>query len=138
MRAARSAKRPSASGDSSTPIWRRSFAMVRTSMSCGTLASRSGSTLRSAAHIIGSAAFFAPETCTSPSSGTPPWMRSLSSGAPLLRRERAHRQRVDLLAHAIAERRIDELVALHAAAPGKFVGDDQCLEMLAVAHHLDM
>src|SRR6266404_5757838 len=112
--------------------------MVRTSISCGTLASTSGWAVSSAAHMIGRAAFFAPETYTCPSSGTPPRMRSLSTGAPLLRCERAHRQRVDLLAHAIAERRIDELVALHAAAPGELVGNDQRQEMLAVAHHLDV
>src|SRR2546425_12491445 len=101
--------------------------MVRTSMSCGTLESRKGCSLSSAAHMIGSAAFFAPETRTSPSSGRPPRMRSLSTGAPLLRRERAHRQRVDLLAHALAERGVDELVALHPAAAGEFGGDDERL-----------
>src|SRR5882672_3842066 len=107
-------------GSAETPICRRSLAMVRTSISCGTLVRRSGCELRSAAHMIGSAAFFAPETRTSPSSGRPPRMRSLSTGAPFLRGERAHGERVDLLAHALAERGIDQLVALHAVAPGKF------------------
>src|SRR5882672_5067039 len=129
--------RPSAGGSAATPIWRRSLAMVRTSISCGTLERRSGCALRSAAHMIGSAAFFAPETRTSPSSGRPPRMRSLSTGAPFLRSERAHRKRVDLLAHALAERGIDQLVALHAAAAGKFRRNDERLEMLAVARHLD-
>src|SRR5438445_11684553 len=138
MRAACSTIRPSAGGSAETPICRRSLAMVRTSMSCGTLARRSGCELRSAAYMIGSAAFFAPETRTSPSSGRPPRMRSLSTGAPFLRREGAHRQRVDLFAHALAERRIDQLVALHAAAAGEFGGDDERLEMLAVARHLDV
>src|SRR5262249_13348060 len=98
----------------------------------------SGSGVSSAAHIMGSAAFFAPETYTCPSRGTPPRMRSLSSGAPLLRRERAHRQRVDLFAHAIAERGLDQLVALHAGAPGELVGTHQRLKMLTVTHHLDV
>src|SRR3989442_2316064 len=138
MRAACSTIRPSEGGSAATPIWRSSFAMVRTSMSCGTLESRSGCELSSAAHMIGSAAFFAPETRTSPSSGRPPRMRSLSTGAPLLRRERAHGQRVNLLAHALAERRIDQLVALHAAAAGELGGDDERLEMLTVARHLDV
>ncbi len=39
-------------------------------MSRGTLESASGFSVRSAAHMIGSAAFFAPDTATSPSSGT--------------------------------------------------------------------
>src|SRR5438128_2491918 len=138
MRAACKAMRPSAAGSTATPIWRSNFAIVRTSISCGTLESRRGCALRSAAHMIGSAAFFAPETRTSPSSGRPPRMRSLSTGAPFLRREGAHRQRVDLFAHALAERRIDQLVALHAAAAGEFGGDDERLEMLAVARHLDV
>ena len=46
-------------------------------------------------------------------SGAPPSIASLSIAPrcrPLLRRERRHRQRVDLLAHAVAERRVDELV----------------------------
>src|SRR5438309_8143182 len=138
MRAACSTIRPSAGGSAETPICRRSLAMVRTSMSCGTLARRSGCELRSAAHMIGSAAFFAPETRTSPSSGRPPRMRSLSTGAPFLRSERAHRKRVDLLAHAFAERSVDELVPLYPVAPGEFGRDDERLEMLAVAHDLDM
>src|SRR5207248_10891858 len=107
-------------------------------MSWGTLARRSGSAVRSAAHMIGSAAFFAPETRTSPSSGRPPRRRSLSTGAPLLRRERAHRERVDLLAHAIAERGVDELVALHPVAAGELLRDDERLEVLAVARDFDV
>src|SRR5205807_3767153 len=137
-RAACSVMRPSAGGSAATPIWRRSFAIVRVSMRCSTFDRRSGLSVRSAAHMIGSAAFFAPETRTSPSSERPPWMRSLSTGAPLLRRERAHGQRVDLLAHALAERRIDQLVALHAAAAGEFGGDDERLEMQAAASNNDL
>src|SRR5256885_4217307 len=133
-----SIRRPPLGCAASTPIWRRSRAIVRTSMSCGTLARRSGSALRSAAHMIGNAAFFAAETRTSPSSGRPPRRRSLSTGAPLLGRERAHRQRVDFLAHALAERRVHELVALHAVAPGELGRDDQRLEVLAVAQDFEV
>src|SRR5687768_8626437 len=107
--------------------------MVDTSMSRGTLERMSGFAVRSAAHMIGSAAFFAPETATSPRSGRPPVMRSLSTGAPLLGREGANGQRVDLFAHALAQRGIHELVALHAAAAGELARDDDGLEVLAVA-----
>src|SRR5438067_2159638 len=138
MARACSTRRPALGGAASTPIWRRSRAIVRTSMSCGTLARRSGSAVRSAAHMIGNAAFFAPETRTSPSSGRPPRSRSLSTGAPLLGRECAHRKRMDLLAHALAKRRIHELVALHAVAAGELGRDDQRLEVLAVAEHFHM
>ena len=95
--------------------------MVVTSRSRGTLVSASGFAVSSAAHMIGSAAFFAPETRTSPSSGRPPVIacQLIHRLLPLLGRERLHRQRVDLLAHALAERRVDELVALHAALAGE-------------------
>ena len=53
--------------------------MVATSMSRGTFESASGLLVSNAAHMIGSAAFFAPDTATSPSSGRPPRMRSLST-----------------------------------------------------------
>ena len=75
---------------------------MATSMRRGTRVSLSGFALRSAAHMIGSAAFFAPETRTSPCKARPPVMRSLSTGLPFRRRERAHRERVDFLAHALA------------------------------------
>src|SRR3954464_1688523 len=88
--------------------------------------------------MMGSAAFLAPEICTSPSSGRPPRMRSLSTGAPLLRRQRSHRQRMDLLAHAIPEGPVHELVALHAVLTSKIGRDDQRLEMLAVTDHLQV
>src|SRR6266446_534411 len=135
MRVACSVMRPSAGGSAATPIWRSSFAMVRTSMSCGTFDSRKGCDVRSAAHMIGRAAFFAPETRSSPSRDRPPRMRSLSTGTPLLRRQRAHRERMDLLAHALAERAIDQLVPLHTVAPGEFPRDDERLKVLAVADH---
>src|SRR5258706_16303675 len=106
-----------------TPICASSRAMVETSMSRGTLDSASGLVVSSAAHMIGSAAFFAPDTVTSPSSGPPPLILSLSTGFPFPGRERTHRQRVDFLAHALAERRVDELVALHAALAGELPAD---------------
>src|SRR3954468_10600141 len=130
--------RPSTAGSADTPIWRRSFAMVRTSMSCGTLARRSGCSLSSAAHMIGNAAFLAPDTRTSPSSVRPPRMRSLSTGAPLLGRQRAHGERMDFFAHALTERAIHQLMALHSIAPGELRRDDQRLEVLPVADHLDV
>jgi hypothetical protein len=55
-----------------------SFAMVDTSISRGTLESASGFGVSSAAHMMGNAAFFAPDTVTSPSSGPPPLILSLS------------------------------------------------------------
>lgn len=112
--------------------------MVDTSRSAGTLVKVNGFAVSRAAHMIGKAAFFAPEIRISPSSGFPPTILSLSTAFPFVRRQRLHRQRVDLLAHAIAERRIDELVALHPVAAGKLGRHDERLEMLAVAHHLDM
>src|SRR5690242_16914935 len=112
--------------------------MVLTSRRCGTLESVSSSAVSSAAHISGNAAFFAPETRISPESGTPPWMTSLSTRR-LLGGERAHRQRMDFTAHAFSERRVDELVALHAAFAAKRLADDERLEVLAVARdaHLE-
>src|SRR6266702_3111633 len=73
-----------------------------------------------------------PKTRISPDSGTPPWMMSLSTRR-LFGRQRAHRQRVDLLAHPIAERRVDELVALDPALAAEGLAHDQGLEMLTVA-----
>jgi len=52
--------------------------MVDTSISRGTLESASGFGVSSAAHMMGNAAFFAPDTVTSPSSGPPPLILSLS------------------------------------------------------------
>src|SRR5262249_4592775 len=116
-----------------TPICPSSRSMVLTSFRCGTLPSCSGSRVSNAAHISGSAAFLAPETRTSPESGLPPSMTSLSIG--LLGRERAHRQRVYLLAHALAERGVHELVTLHPRFPAEGLAHDQRLEVLAVAGH---
>src|SRR5687768_14905198 len=133
-----------------TPICARSLAMVETSRSCGTLVSASGFEESSAAHMIGSAAFFAPETRTSPSSGRPPVIFSLSIETfyppavlptnsvffiPFLGRQRLHGERVNFFTHAIAERPIHQLVALDAAFAGELAGDHDGLEMLAVADH---
>src|SRR5450631_3482282 len=109
--------------------------MVRTSLSSGTLVSVSGSGVSSAAQRIGKAAFFAPETRTSPCSGTPPSIASLST---LGGGQRLHRQRVDFGAHAIAQRAIDELVALDARESFEGRAHDQRLEMLAVAVYRDV
>src|SRR5258708_13336933 len=121
----------------STPIWPRSLVIVEVSISRGTLAMERGLALSRAAHMIGSAAFFAPEIRTSPSSGRPPVILSLSICAPLLGRESAHGQRMDLLAHAPAERRINPLMALDAPLALEPARDHQGLEVLAVAHDLD-
>src|SRR3979490_3164224 len=135
IEAARSVSCPSAGRSISTPIWRRSLPIVETSTRLGTLVRATRWSVSSAAHMIGSAAFFAPETRTSPCSGRPPVMRSLSTRFPLLRRQRAHRQRVDFLAHTRAERRVNQLMALHAAPSRELAGHDQRLEMLSVADH---
>src|SRR5687767_1513296 len=121
-----------------TPIWPSSFAIVDTSRSWGRLESASGFSVSSAAHMMGSAAFFAPEMRTSPSSGRPPVIFSLSTLLPLLRRQGLHGQSVDLLTHAVAERLVDQLVALHAALARESIGHDHGLEVLAVADHLDV
>src|SRR5689334_13314912 len=105
--------------------------MVLTSRSCGTFSRRTGSSVSNAAHMSGRAAFFAPETRTSPASGTPPSMTSLSMR--LLGREGLHGQRVDLLAHALAERRVHHLVALHPGLAPERIAYDHGLEMGAVA-----
>src|SRR5579859_3633681 len=114
------------------------FAIVATSIRRGTLSSASGRSVSSAAHMIGSAAFLAPETRISPSSGLPPVMRSLSTGLPLLWRHGAHRQRVDLPAHPVTERTVHELVALHPVAALELARHDQGLEMLPVARDLEV
>src|SRR5215467_4511227 len=136
MRAARSDSPSLSSSDTSTPICDSSRTMVLTSRRCGTLESVSSSSVSSAAHMRGSAAFFAPETRISPESRAPPWMTSLS--IRFLGRERAHRQRVDLRSHALAQRRVHELVALDPALSTKRLAHDQRLEMLSVSGDPDL
>ena len=70
------------------------------------------------------------------------WRKSGGAGAYVRAaqssgRERLHGQRVDLLAHALAERPVDELVLLHAALAAKRRAHDDRLEMMAVAGDLD-
>ena len=45
---------------------------------------------------------------------------------------------MDFLAHALAERRVNQLMALHAAPSRELAGHDQRLEMLSVADHFHM
>ena len=45
---------------------------------------------------------------------------------------------MDLLAHELAERLVDELVALHATLAGEFARHHDRLEVLAVAEYFDM
>src|SRR5919204_2667160 len=130
--------RPSCARSTTTPMRASSFAIVATSMRRGTPRSESGLAVRSAAHMIGSAAFLAPEMRTSPSSGRPPLMRSLSKRFPLRRCERTHGKRMDLFAHALTERGVHELMALHAVSALELARYDERLEMLAVARDLDM
>src|SRR5262245_31438355 len=112
-------------------------AKVCVSRSLGTLRRRCTPGASSVAAMTGSAAFFEPEMRTSPSSRCPPVMTNLST-LPFLGRQRLHRERVDFRAHAIAECRVNELVALHAALTGERGGNDERLEVLAVAAHLEV
>src|ERR1700682_4205380 len=128
-----------------TPICESSERMVRTSFSCGRLSSVSGSGVSSAAHRIGSAAFFAPEMTAPPLSATPPSIASLSTlvlrgseRGPLRRRQRLHRQRVDFLTHPVPERAVHELMLLDLGQAREGGAYDNGLEMLAVAGNFDM
>ena len=62
-----------------TPMRPSNSIMVVTSCRCGTLPTDTVPSASSVAARIGSAAFLAPEMRTSPSSGTPPWICSLST-----------------------------------------------------------
>src|SRR4026209_2333878 len=93
----------------------RTRANVCVSLSLGTLRNRCTPGVSSVAAITGSAAVFAAELRTAPPRASPPPPSSLPIRAPLLRRQRLHRQRMDFLAHPLAERCVDELMALHAA-----------------------
>src|SRR5450759_2764575 len=63
----------------SAPMEVRSFPIVRRSATFGTLASRTGSSVSSAAAKAGRAAFFAPEMRTAPSRRRGPEMRNFST-----------------------------------------------------------
>ena len=52
---------------------------------------------------------------------------------PLIRREGLHRKGVDFFAHTVAQRGINDLVALHARFSGERAGNDDRLKMRAVA-----
>src|SRR5262245_35679675 len=119
-----------------TPICASSPSMVVTSRRCGTLVTVSGSDVSSAAVRMGSVAFFAPEISTSPASGAPPSMTSLSTLRPVLGGVGLHGKRVDLARHAAAERRVHQLVLLNARLPAECGAHDHRLEMMAVAPHL--
>src|SRR4051812_31325186 len=94
------------------PIRASSWIIVVTSLRWGTLPTVTGSAARIAPARIGSVAFFEPEIFTSPSSGTPPLICSLSiASAPrFFGRERLDRHRVDFPAHELAEGPVNELV----------------------------
>ena len=53
------------------------------------------------------------------------------------RRQRAHRQRMDLCPHAITQRGVDELVARHARLALERGTDDQRIEVPAIARDLE-
>ena len=57
---------------------------------------------------------------------------------PLGRSKCLHRQRVDLSAHSIAQRRIDALMALHPRLAVEIGGNDGGKEVPAVAVDLEM
>src|SRR3970040_2524786 len=140
MRAAVSSTPSLSSIETATPICASRLSMVVTSRRCGTLKTVSGSAVSSAAVRIGSVAFLAPETATSPASCTPPSMTSLSmlfttGGSPFLGRIGLHGERVNLRAHAPAQRRVHLLVLLHARAAAERVTHDHRLEMVPVALH---
>src|SRR5690606_25059573 len=113
-----------------------SVRVVPMSRRAGTLSSSRGSAVSSDAQRIGRAAFLAPEMTTSPCSGRPPWISSLSivlGGFVFGRRQGAHRQGMDFRAHAFAQRLVDSLVAGQRALALEDGADDQGLEVGAVA-----
>src|SRR5437879_550900 len=131
---------------SPSPVWARTpmpaskTRMVLTSRRCGTLASASGSSVSRLAHMMGSAAFLAPEMRTSPRNGPLPRILSLSMarafhGGPGIGCQRLHGERVDFFAHAIAQRRVHQLVLLHFGQARKTLADDDRFEVMAVAAH---
>ena len=59
-------------------------------------------------------------------------------GSPLDGRERLHRQRMNLRAHSIAQRRVDTLVARDSGLAREFVRNDDREEVLTVALDLEV
>src|SRR5207342_1639298 len=130
-----------------TPSAPSSSMVVVTSCRCGTLPIEMVRSASSVAHRIGSTAFLAPEICTSPSSGS--WLPVmmilamlagilyLGGGAGFARGKRAQRERVDLAAHPLAERGVDQAMAGQRQLAAEGLGHDHGLEMHAVlALHL--
>jgi hypothetical protein len=78
----------------------------------------------------------------SPDSGTPPLISSLSMRAlalrPIFRGQGLHGQRMDFLAHAIAQRLVYELMALHPGFTTEGFAHDDGFEVLAVPDHFQM
>src|SRR5450830_894225 len=122
------------------PVWPSSLSMVATSCKCGTLLRFRSPAVSRPAHRIGRAAFFAPEMAMSPFRRLPPLIRSLSMCLSLefFRCQGFHRQRVDFFAHAVAQRRVDDLVALNQTLAGKLRRNDHGLEVLAIALHFEV
>ena len=122
--------------------------MVATSCRCGTLSS-APVRRRSAAPRTGSAArrSWRRKSRPRPASGgrrgsefvhgRSELALLLAAWPPIRRRQRLHRQRVDLLAHALAQRRVDELVTRDARLPSN-AGRRSAHEMPAVAVDLDV
>src|SRR3954471_24425741 len=115
-----------------TPMRPNNSIIVVTSCRCGTLRMVTGPSASSAPATMGSVAFFAPEMRTSPSSGMPPLICSLSkgclagegSGAGFVGCQRFDRQGLDFAPHELAERLIDELVAGDRTQTRELRGDD--------------
>src|SRR5262245_27001316 len=109
------------------PMRASSWIVVVTSLRCGTLPTVTGSEPRMAPQRIGSVAFFEPEIFTSPSSGTPPRISSLSIvSAPrgFFWRQCFDRHRVNLAPHELAQRLVDELVAGDRTLAGEIFRHD--------------
>jgi hypothetical protein len=66
-------------------------------------------------------------------------MISLSTSAPpFLGRERLHRERVYVFAHALAERFVDELMLTHFREPSEKRAHDHRFEMATITGHFDV
>ena len=105
--------------------------VVVTSCRCGTLPTTTGSSVSSAPARIGSAAFFAPEMRTSPSSAAPPAICSLSMRA--FQASSGVRASIDsawisrpMRSPSVA---VDELMARQAALAGELLRHDPRGEM---------
>src|SRR5450432_3602982 len=114
-----------------TPMRPSSSIMVVTSCRCGTFETVTGPSASRQPAKIGSVAFFAPEIRISPSSGMPPCICNLSTSPPCVffRRKHLQRQRVDLIAHRGAQRRVHHLMPLHRALAEESRGDHHGIEM---------